>query len=136
MPKSEEATVSTEPMEPTTQTPLTSTSFIDSDNLISPSNDRINDEENPQDNVLSKTTPRLIDPIPGNTLSLPSSEEPPSNNPPKQHNDKAILCFDKMCLDPNQSNHTTHNIHANSIQQDIVINLLDKQNLIQENYLS
>ena len=138
VPKTEEATVSTKPTEPTTQTPSTSTSFIDTNNLVSPLNDRINDEENPQDNVLNRTTIELDDYIPEYILSLLSSKEPPSNNPPKQHNDKAILHdTNKPFLNPNQSNHTTHNtIRANFVQQDIAINLLDKHNLIQENYLS
>ena len=138
MPKTEDATVSTKPTEPTTQTPLTSTSFNKTKDLISSSNDCINDEENPQDDVLNKTTIELDDPIPENISSLSSSKEPPSDDPPKQHNDKTIPCdIDKPFLDIDQSNHTMHNtIRANFVQQDITINLLDKQNLIQENYLS
>jgi hypothetical protein len=71
-------------------------------------------------------------------LSLSSSKNPPSNDPPKHHNDKAILCgINEPFLDPDQSNHITHNtIHVNVVQQDITIDLLDKQNLIQENHLS
>ena len=45
VPKNEEATVSTKPTEPTTQTPLTSTSSDDDNNVISPSNDCVNDDK-------------------------------------------------------------------------------------------
>ena len=71
-------------------------------------------------------------------MSLSSNKEPPSNDPTKHHNDKAIPCdIDELFLDPDQSNHTTHNtINANGVQQDIIIKNLDKQNLIQENYIS
>ena len=82
---------------------MTSTSFIDIDNLISPPTNHINDEKDPQDNVLNDTTTKLNDPMPGDTLSPPSIEEPLSDDPPKQRNDKAILCVNnKLFLDPNQ----------------------------------
>ena len=138
LPKNEEATVSTEPTEPTTQTPLASKSFGNSNDVILPSNDHINDEENPQDDVLIQPTIESDDSIPENILSLSSSKEPPSDDPPKPHNDKAILCdIDKPFLDPDQSNHTTRNtLNANVVQQDITNDLLDEKNLIQENYLS
>ena len=100
VPKNDEATVSTKPTEPTTQTPLTPTSFDDKNDEISPLNDCINDEENPQDNVIIHPATESNDPIPENILSLSSNKEPPSNDPPKHHDDKAIPCdIDKPFLD-------------------------------------
>ena len=91
VPKNEEATVSTKPTEPTTQTPSTPTSFDDENDVISPSNDRINDGENPQDNIMIHPAIESKDPIPENILSLSSNKEPPSDDSTKHHNDKAIL---------------------------------------------
>ena len=132
VPKNDEATASTKPTEPTTQTPLTPTSFDDKNDAILLSHDLTNDNKNPQDDNIIHLAIEPRDPIPENILSLSSNKEPPSNDPTKHHNDKAILCdIDKPFLDPDQSNHTTHNtINANIVQQDITINLLDKQNLI------
>ena len=64
VPKNDKATVSTKPTEPTTQTPLTPTSFDCKNNEISPLNDCINDEENPQDNVIIYLVTESNDPIP------------------------------------------------------------------------
>ena len=70
VPKNDDATASTKPTEPTTQTPLTPTSFDNDNNVISPSNDCINDEENPQDDVMIYPAIESSDPIPENILSL------------------------------------------------------------------
>ena len=96
----------------------------------------VTDEENPQDNGIIH--PATEDPIPENILSLSSNKELPFDDPPKNHDDKAISRdTDKPFTNPDQSNHTIDNtIRANVVQQDITIDLLDKQNLIQENHLS
>ena len=101
------------------------------------SDDHTNDDGNPQDDVIIHPAIEPRDPIPENILSLSSNTEPPSNDPPKHHDDKAISCdIDEPFLDSDQSNHTMHNtINANIVQQDIIIENLDKQNLIQENYI-
>ena len=136
--KNNEATVSTKPMEPTTQTPPTPTSFDDENNAISLSHDHTNDDENPQNDVIIHPAKEPRDHIPENILSLSSNKEPPFDDPPKNHNDKAISCdTDEPFPNPDQSNHKTHNtINANIVQQDITIKNLDKQNLLRENYIS
>ena len=146
MPKHGEATASTNPTETITQTPLTPTSLNDENNTISPPVPRtystvrnsVTDEENPQDDVIIHPATESIDPIPENILSLSSNKEPPSDDPLKHHDDKAISHdIEEPFINSDQSNHTTHiTINANIVQQNITIKNLDKQNLIQENYIS
>ena len=64
VPKNDEATVSTKPTELTTKTPLTPTSFDDEHNVIPPSNVGINDERNPQDDVIIHPAIESSDHIP------------------------------------------------------------------------
>ena len=139
-PKHDEATASTDPTEPTTQTPSTSTSLNDKNNKISPPipqtystvTNSVTDKENPQDDgVIHPATESNI-PIPERTLSLSSNKEPPPDDPPKNHDNKAFSReTEEPFSDPDQSNYTTCNTScAFFVQQDDNINLLDKKNLI------
>ena len=146
MPKHDEATASTEPTEATTQTPLTPTSLDNESNVILPPIPRtystvensVANEENPQDDVIIHQAIESDNPIPENILSLSPNKDPPSDDPSKNHNDKAnSRDTDKPFPDPDQSNHTTYNIiNANIVLQEIIIDKFDKQTLIQENYIS
>ena len=74
------------------------------------------DKENPQDDgVLHQATKS-------------NNKDPPPDDPPKNHDNKAISCdTDEPFTDPDQLNHTTYNtINANIVQQQIIIENLDK----------
>ena len=146
LPKHDEATSSTKPTEATTQTPLTPASLDNESDVILPSVPRtystvknsVADEENPQDDVIIHPAIESDNPIPENISSLSPNKDPPSDDPSKNHNDKATSCdTDEPFPDPDQSNHTTYNIiNANIMLQEIIIDKFDKQTLIQENYIS
>ena len=131
MPKHDEATASTDPTEPTTQTPLTPTSLDDENDTISPPVPRtsstvknsVANEENPQDDVIIHQAIDSDNPIPENISSLPPNKDPPSNDPSKNHDDKAISRdTDEPFPDPDQSNHTKYDItNANFAFQEIII---------------
>ena len=84
MPKNDEATASTEPAEPTTQTPSTPTSLDNESNVILPPIPRsssmvensVADEENPQDDVIIHQAIEPDNPIPENILSLSPNKDP------------------------------------------------------------
>ena len=96
------------------------------------------DEENPQDDVIIHQAIESDNPLPENILSLSPNKDPPSDDPSKNHDDKANSCdTDEPFPNPDQSNHTTYNIiNANIVLQEIIIDKFDKQTLIQENYIS
>ena len=99
---------------------------------------RVANEENPQDDVIIHQAIDSDNPIPENILSLSSNKEPPSDDPPKHHDDKAnSRDTDEPFPDPDQSNHTKYDItNANIAFQEIIIDEFDKQTLLQENYIS
>ena len=127
MPKHDEAIASTEPTEATTQTLLTPTSLDNESNVnllpvprtYSTVKNTVADEENPQDNVIIQQAIESDNPIPENILSLSTNKSPPSDDPSKNHDDKATSRdTDKPFPDPDQSNHTTYNIiNANIVLQ-------------------
>ena len=145
-PKHDEATVSTAPTEATTQTPLTPTSLDNENNVIPPPIPRssstvknsVANEENPQDDVIIHQAIESDNPIPENILSLSPNKDPPSDDPSKNHDDKATSRdTDEPFPDPDQLNHTTFDIiNANIAFQEIIIDEFDKQTLLQENYIS
>ena len=145
-PKHDEATASTKPTEATTQTPSTPTSLDNGNDVISPPKPRtystvensVANEEKPQDDVVIHQAINSDDPIPENISSLSPNKDPPSDDPSKNHDDKAnSRDTDKPFPDPDQSNHTTYDItNANIVLQEIIINKFDKQTLLQENYIS
>merc|ERR1712078_959370 len=95
-------------------------------------------EENPQEDAIIHQAIDSHNLIPENILSLPPNKSPPSTNPPKNHDDKAnSRDTDEPFPDPDQSNHTKYDItNANIVLQEIIIDIFDKQTLLQENYIS